>query len=84
MAKLFEPSTDEIIAAFEQQRTAVSAPVTVGSSPLVSVKGLSLWIERVSSGWRAASDWLYDKLMEHMNTLDICFCRAPWQVQVSF
>lgn len=30
VAKLFEPSVQEIIAAFEQQRSVASMPITVG------------------------------------------------------
>lgn len=52
VAKLFEPSVEDIIAAFEQQRSAASVPITVSSSPLVpGGTRSSLWIERVSSGW---------------------------------
>ena len=34
VAKLFEPSVQEIIAAFEQQRLAASMPISVSPSPL--------------------------------------------------
>ncbi|KAF8415387.1 hypothetical protein L210DRAFT_3657556 [Boletus edulis BED1] len=59
VAKLFEPSVEEIIAAFEQQRSAASLPIT----------------NAFFVGGFAASDWLYAKLMEHMSAFDITFCR---------
>jgi len=64
VAKLFEPSVDEIISAFEQQRSAASLPIT------------SVFLV----GGFAASDWLYAKLMEHMNALGITFCRPRQHV----
>ncbi|KAG9312597.1 hypothetical protein JVU11DRAFT_6994 [Chiua virens] len=59
VAKLFEPSVQEIIAAFEQQRAAASMPIT------------SVFLV----GGFAASDWLHAKLVEHMNALDVTFYR---------
>ncbi|KIJ11257.1 hypothetical protein PAXINDRAFT_15797 [Paxillus involutus ATCC 200175] len=65
VSKLFEPSVQEIIAAFEQQRQAATMPITC----VFLVGGF------------AASDWLYTSLMEHMCTLDdITFCRPSQHV----
>ncbi|KIM58494.1 hypothetical protein SCLCIDRAFT_128104 [Scleroderma citrinum Foug A] len=64
VAKLFEPSVDEIIAAFEQQRKAASMPITC----VFLVGGF------------AASDWLYSSLVKHMVSLGITFCRPNQHV----
>ncbi|KAI6108537.1 hypothetical protein EV401DRAFT_2116788 [Pisolithus croceorrhizus] len=59
VAKLFEPSVEEIIAAFEVQRKAASTPITC----VFLVGGF------------AASDWLHSSLLKHMSSLGITFCR---------
>ncbi|KAI6156475.1 hypothetical protein EDD17DRAFT_1845061 [Pisolithus thermaeus] len=59
VAKLFEPSVEEIIAAFEVQRKAASIPITCVF--LV--------------GDFAASDWLHSSLLKYMSSLGISFCR---------
>ncbi|KAL4068705.1 hypothetical protein V8B97DRAFT_1918465 [Scleroderma yunnanense] len=64
VAKLFEPSVDEIIAAFEQQRKAASMPITC----VFLVGGF------------AASDWLYSSLVKHMAAVGITFCRPNQHV----
>ncbi|KAH7883408.1 hypothetical protein F5I97DRAFT_237833 [Phlebopus sp. FC_14] len=64
VAKLFEPSIQEIIAAFDQQRLAASMPIT------------SVFLV----GGFAASDWLYTNLMSHMDSLNITFCRPKQHV----
>ncbi|KAF9234840.1 hypothetical protein BU15DRAFT_78674 [Melanogaster broomeanus] len=64
VSKLFEPSVQEIIAAFEEQRQAASMPITCAF--LV--------------GGFAASDWLYTSLMEHMCGLGVTFCRPSQHV----
>ncbi|KAI6044888.1 hypothetical protein EDC04DRAFT_2640470 [Pisolithus marmoratus] len=64
VAKFFEPSVEEIIAAFEVQRKAASMPITrvflIGSF--------------------AASDWLHFCLSKHINSLGITFCRPSQHV----
>ncbi|KAF9222351.1 hypothetical protein BS17DRAFT_818684 [Gyrodon lividus] len=64
VSKLFEPSVQDIIVAFEQQRQAASMPITC----VFLVGGF------------AASDWLYTSLMKHMSTLDVTFCRPSQHV----
>ncbi|KAF9231963.1 hypothetical protein BU15DRAFT_67879 [Melanogaster broomeanus] len=64
VSKLFEPSVQEVIAAFEQQRQAASMPITC----VFLVGGF------------AASDWLYTSLMEYMCSLGVTFCRPSQHV----
>ncbi|KAI6123788.1 hypothetical protein EDD16DRAFT_608175 [Pisolithus croceorrhizus] len=64
VAKLFEPSVEEIIAAFEVQRKAASMPITC----VFFVGGF------------AASDWLHSSLSKHMSSLGITFCRPSQHV----
>ncbi|KAG6334775.1 hypothetical protein ID866_4308 [Astraeus odoratus] len=64
VAKLFEPSVEEIIAAFEQQRKAATMPITC----VFLVGGF------------AASDWLYSNLVKYMSSLNITFCRPNQHV----
>lgn len=64
VAKLFEPSVEEIVAAFEQQCRAASTPIT------------SVFLV----GGFAASDWLYTRLVERVNPLGITICRPQQHV----
>ncbi|KAI6044886.1 hypothetical protein EDC04DRAFT_2889550 [Pisolithus marmoratus] len=64
VAKLFEPSIEETIAAFEVQRKAASVPITC----VFLVGGF------------AASDWLHSSLSKHMSSLGITFCRPSQHV----
>ncbi|KIO05283.1 hypothetical protein M404DRAFT_9026 [Pisolithus tinctorius Marx 270] len=64
VAKLFEPSVEEIIAAFEVQRKAASMPITC----VFLVGGY------------AASDWLHSSLLKHMSSLGVTFCRPSQHV----
>ncbi|KAI6029300.1 hypothetical protein BKA83DRAFT_4216861 [Pisolithus microcarpus] len=64
VAKLFEPSVEEIFAAFEQQCTAASTPIT------------SVFLV----GGFAASDWLYTCLVERMSSLGLTICRPKQHV----
>ncbi|KAI6108534.1 hypothetical protein EV401DRAFT_2076832 [Pisolithus croceorrhizus] len=59
VAKLFEPSVEEIIAAFEVQRKAASIPITC-----VFLVGNF-----------AASDWLHSSLLKYMSSLGISLYR---------
>ncbi|KAI6100572.1 hypothetical protein F5141DRAFT_1218599 [Pisolithus sp. B1] len=64
VAKLFEPSVEEISATFEQQRRAASTPIT------------SVFLV----GGFAASDWLYTCLVERMSSLGLTICRPKQHV----
>ncbi|KAI6030474.1 hypothetical protein F5J12DRAFT_902965 [Pisolithus orientalis] len=64
VAKLFQPSVEEIIAAFEEQRKAASMPISCV----------------FLAGGFAASDWLHSGLSKHMSSLGITFCRPDQHV----
>ncbi|KAI6139333.1 hypothetical protein BKA82DRAFT_3988626 [Pisolithus tinctorius] len=64
VAKLFQPSVEEIIAAFEAQRKAASMPISCV----------------FLAGGFAASDWLHSGLSKHMSSLGITFCRPDQHV----
>ncbi|KAI6046250.1 hypothetical protein EDC04DRAFT_1677424 [Pisolithus marmoratus] len=64
VAKLFEPSVQEIVAAFEQQCKAASTPIT------------SVFLV----GGFAASDWLYTRLVECVSSLGMTICRPKQHV----
>ncbi|KAI5991133.1 hypothetical protein EDD15DRAFT_1115401 [Pisolithus albus] len=64
VAKLFDPSVEEIISAFEAQRKAASMPI----SHVFLVGGF------------AASDWLHSSLSKHISSLGITFCRPSQHV----
>ncbi|KAI5991132.1 hypothetical protein EDD15DRAFT_2369021 [Pisolithus albus] len=63
IARLFEPSVEEIISAFEVQRKAASMPI----SHVFLVGGF------------AANDWLHYSLSKHMESLGITLCRPGSQ-----
>ncbi|KAI6156476.1 hypothetical protein EDD17DRAFT_1763968 [Pisolithus thermaeus] len=63
VARLFEPSVEEIISAFEVQRKAASMPI----SRVFLVGGF------------AANDWLHYSLSKHLESLGIALCRPGSQ-----